>query len=377
MNIKDYIQNNPFRVMGAFTNDSASVLSSNHSRMKAFAAIGKDVAFSQDLANVFGSKPSRHADVLAASTAAICSPEGRLRYGLFWFMNLTATDAKALAALARDGNLLEARKMWEEGEQNMSSLQNQLMCCLLKDPRSYSKALQLALSLYTKYAHEFILTVSNGFNPITPGDLMPTFLAEIVKTSEGKFFWWNKAVKRSGIEAIEHLWSEAKAALHISKLQNALNVAKTTEILSAQDNYDIAVCLMQQAEPHLKALKGLKEEHPLLLSRYVTIADAVCEEILDREIEYYNHIGWFAGKADHVLVLERFCYRYAATIRFKDRCRLNINITMGRKEDAPLFPNGTPDKLIFEYERKKRNSALCAIVAALETAKLEQEKQDC
>lgn len=376
MNIKDYIQDNPFRVMGVFTNDSASALSSNHSRMKAFAAIGKDVAFLQDMESVFDSKPSRNTDALATSIAAISSPEGRLRYGLFWFMNLTATDAKALAALARDGNLLDARQIWEEGEQNMSSLQNQLMCCLLKDPRSYSKALQIALSLYTKYAREFILTVSNGFNPITPDSLLPTFLAEIVKFSDGKIWWWNKAVKRLGNETIGHLWSEAKATLHISKLQHALNVAKTTEILSTQDNYDIAFCLMQQAEPHLKALKELKEEHPLLISRYITIADAVCEEILNREIEYYNHIGWFVGKADHVLVLERFCYRYAATIRFKDRCRLSINITMGRKEDAPLFPNGTPDKLIFESERKKRNTALCAIVAALETVKQEQENQD-
>ena len=122
MNIKDYIQNNPFRVMGVFTNDSANILSSNHSCMKTFASIGKDVAFSQDMVNVFGSKPIRHADALATSIAAISSPGGRLRYGLFWFMNLTATDAKALAALALDGNLLEARQIWEEGEQNMSSL---------------------------------------------------------------------------------------------------------------------------------------------------------------------------------------------------------------------------------------------------------------
>ena len=365
MNIKDYIQNNPFRVMGVFTNDSANILSSNHSRMKAFSAIGKDVAFSQDMVNVFGSKPNRHADALATSISAISSPEGRLCYGLFWFMNLTATDAKALAALARDGNLMEARQIWEGGEQNMSALQNQLMCCLLKDPRSYSRALQLAWSLYTKYAQEFILTVSNGFNTITPDSLMPTFLAEIVKASDGKCMWWNKAVKRSCNVELAHLWSEAKATLHISKLQNALNVAKTTEILSTQDNYDIALQLMHQAEPHLKALKELKEENPLLLSRYTTIADTICEEILDREIEYYNHIGWFAGKANHVLTLERFCYRYAATIRFKDRCRLNINITMRRKTDAPLFPNGMPDDLVFESDRKKRNAGIGAILSAL------------
>ena len=374
MNIKDYIQNNPFRVMGVFTNDSANILSSNHSCMKAFAAIGKDVAFSQDMVNVFGSKPIRHADALATSIAAISSPEGRLRNGLFWFMNFTATDAKALAALALDGNLLEARQIWEEGEQNMSSLQNQLMCCLLKDPRSYSKALQLAMSLYTKYAHEFILTVSNGFNTITPDSLMPTFLAEIVKASDGKCWWWDKAVKRSGNESVAHLWSEAKAALHISKLQDALNVAKTTEIHSTQDNYDIAVRLMQQAEPHLKVLKELKEGYPLLLSRYATIADTLCEEILNREIAYYNHIGWFVDKKDQVLPLLRFCYRYAATIRFKDRCRLNINITMGRKTDAPLFPNGMPDKLLFGGERKKRNAGICAILAALEVKHEECEQ---
>jgi len=373
MNIKDYIQNNPFRVMGVFTNDSAAILSSNHSRMKAFAAIGKDVAFSQDMVSVFGGKPVRDVSALATSIAAISSPEGRLCNGLFWFMNITATDAKALAALARNGNLLEARQMWEEGEQNMSSLQNQLMCCLLKDPRSYSKALQLALSLYTKHAQGFILTVSNGFNAITPDSLMPTFLAEIVKASDGKFCWWDKAVKRSGNEAVGHLWSEAKATLHISKLQNALNVAKTTEIRRTLDNYNIAVRLMKQAEPHLNALKALKEGHPLLLSRYATIADAVCEEILDREIEYYNHIGWFLGKADKVLVLERFCYRYAATIRFKDRCRLSINITMGRKKDAPLLPNGTPDNLLFESERKRRNAGIAAILSSLEKRNMEEK----
>lgn len=376
MNIKDYIQANPFRVMGVFTNDSANILWSNHSRMKAFAAIGKDVDFSQDMVNVFGSKPCRNANTLATCMAAISSPEGRLRHGLFWFMNLTATDAKALAALARDGNLLEARQIWEEGEQNMSSLQNQLMCCLLKDPRSYSKALQLAYSLYTKYAHEFILTISNGFSAITPDALMPTFLTEIIKMSDGQYWWWNKAVKRSGNETIAQLWSEAKATLHISQLQNALNVAKTTEIHSTQDNYDIAFRLMQQAEPHLKALKQLKEGHPLLLSRYATIADAVCEEILNREIEYYNHIDWYVELTDRVLVLERFCYRYAATIRFKDRCRLNINITMGRKVNAPLFPNGMPDNLIIKSNRNKRNSSLCTIVAALEIAKQKQEDQD-
>lgn len=370
MKFKDFIQNNPFRVMGVFTNDSSDIISTNNSRMKAFAVIGKVVSFWQDMISVFGTEPNRQVETLASSVAALSSPEGRLRSGLFWFMNLTATDARALAALARGGDLLEARKVWEDGEQNMSSLQNQLMCCLLKDPRSYSKALQLASTLYRKYGHDFVVTVCNGFEVVSPDQLMSMFLTEIVKASDGDCWWWDKAVKRQGSKAIDLQWTEAKASLHIGKLQDALNVAKTTEIHSTQDNYDIAVALMKQAEPHLKALKALNDGHPALLSRYATIADAVCEEILNREIEYYNHIGWFLGKADRVLVLKRFCYRYAATVRFKDRCRLNINIVLGRSSNAPIFPNGMPDKLFFESDRKKRNAGICAILDAVREQKV-------
>ena len=370
MKFKDFIQNNPFRVMGVFTNDSSDIISTNNSRMKAFAVIGKVVSFWQDMISVFDTEPNRQLETLVSSVAALSSPEGRLRSGLFWFMNLNATDARALAALARGGDLLEARKIWEDGEQNMSSLQNQLMCCLLKDPRSYSRALQLALTLYDNYGHEFITTVSNGFEVITPDKLMPTFLSEIIKVSDGDCWWWDKAVKRLGNETVDLQWTEAKATWHIGKLQDELNVAKTTEIHYTQDNYDIAIALMKQAEPHLKVLKALKDEQPALLSRYATIADSVCEEILNREIEYYNHIGWFSSKTDRLLALERFCYRYAATIRFKDRCKLNINITMGRNESAPLFPNGMPDKLASESDRKKRNAGICAILDAVREKKI-------
>lgn len=366
MKVKDFIQNNPYRVLGVFTNDSFDVMSSHNSFIKAVDAIGKFVYFSQDMDRVFGKKPNRQPNNLHTSMSALSSPMGRLTNGMFWFMDLTATDAKALAVLAKGGDLLAARKIWENDMPNISSIQNQLMCCLLMDSRSYSKALLLASILYTNYGNEFIVTVSNGFDVITPDQLMSTFFTEIIKASDGDCSWWDKAVKRYGNEVIERQWAEAKASLHISKLQDALNVAKGTEIHTTQDNYSIAVRLMDQAEPHLKELKTLKDKHPILLSRYATITDAVCEEILNREIEYFNHTGWFKGFTERVLTLERFCYRYAATIRLKDRCKFNINITLGRKKDAPLFPDGTPDNLT-EYERKKRNAGICDILAALES----------
>ncbi len=366
MKIKDYIQNNPFRIMGVFTNDSSGIISTHRSRMKAYAAIGKTPAFPLDLSSVFGSEPNRKTEALVSSMSTLSTPEERLRNGLFWFMNLTDTDAKALAALAQDGDLLVARHIWENGEQNMSSLQNQLMCCLLKDPRSYSKALQLASTLYSEYGHDFIVVVCNGLDILSPEKLMTTFLGEIIQLAGDDCRWWDKAVKRYGDAKVGLQWAEVKVIRHTRKLQDALNVAKTTEIHSPQDNHIVATSLMKLAEPHLKALKSLKDNFPIFLSRYSTIADAVCEEVLDHEITYYNLSKWFPKKKAMLFMLERFCYRYAATLRFRERCRLNINITLSREKDAPLFPNGMPDKLLNERERNKRNAGICGIVSALQ-----------
>ena len=46
--------------------------------------------------------------------SSLSAPTDCLRHGLFWFMNLTAADAKAF--LAQGGDLLDVRKIWEDGE---------------------------------------------------------------------------------------------------------------------------------------------------------------------------------------------------------------------------------------------------------------------
>ena len=370
MRIKDFIQNNPFRGMGVATNDSSTILSSANSRIKVYATIGRSVSFPMDMDIVFGGKPNRSQSLSASYMSSLSVPVDRLRHGLFWFMNITTVDGHALSVLRQTGDLLEARKLWENAEENMSSLQNRLVCCLLKDPRSYSKAIQIASRLYECYGSELIRTVSNGFNVITPDRLLLMFLEEIVKCSDDDIVCWDKAVKRAGIARIDNLWTEAKSTQLVTRIQQALNVAQSTECLSAHAHYDIAYNLMKQTEPILKTLKSLSDSHPVLLSRYSTIAEAVGEFVLDNEIEYCNNIGWYIDETDKMLEIERFCYRYANTVRFKDRCRLNINITLGRNDNAPLFPNGTPDNLLLESDRMERNAGLCAILSTIRNRKL-------
>lgn len=373
MCIKDYLKNNPYRVLGVATNDSSATLVSHNSQMKAYASIGKSVSFAHDLDMAFGEKPQRQSQDLASALAALSTPEGRLHHSMFWFMNVTVTDAEALAALAKTGSAMEARRIWEKGEQDMSSVQNQLMCNLLMDPRAYAKAIQNAFFLYARFGGEFITTVSGGISVTTPDQLMSLFMMSLIDVSGKEIKWWDRAMRRCHHAPLTNLWIETKARSLIKKLQEVLNAARSSECKTPQDHYDIASHLMHQAEPFLKELKELTDQHFFLLSSYTTIADTLCEFILDEQITYYNRSGWSYSKADRVLPLKRFCYRYAATVRFKNRCKETINIVLGRKKDAPLFPNGTPDNLMFESDRKRRSAGICAILTALEKQKTEEQ----
>ena len=85
--------------------------------------------------------------------------------------------------------------------------------------------------------------------------------------------------------------------------------------------------LMRQAEKPLRLLKGLAARHVFLLSHYVTIADTVCEEILNHEIRYYNRSGWTLDRKRKILILERFCYllvltsrRLPSSLRISQKC---------------------------------------------------------
>ena len=368
MKTKEHIQQNPYRVMGVCTTDPLSHISWQNSRMKAHAAINKEVCCMMDMAAVFGSRPGRQAEALSAANTALCSPMGRLTHGLFWFMSLTDTDASVLETLAMDGDLMAAEKAWEMDTGGMSSLQNRMVCCLLRGSRYYPKALRLASRLYATHGSAFIRLVSKGFDVITPDRLMPAFLAEVIRHSEGKDAQWEKAVERLGDETIALQWAEAKAEALIAVLRDALYVAKAAEIHEALDHYRIAIALKKLADPLLKSLRRLRERHPVLLSRYASIADEVCEEVTSRGISYHNRSAWFPGKKERVLELERFCYRHAMSLHGKRKAQENVNMSLGRPIMAPLFPNASPDRLT-AGDRMKANAGIMAILNALRERK--------
>ena len=364
MKAKELIQQNPYRVMGVSANAPLVLISTQNSWMKAYAAIGKAVYCPHDMTPVFGDSPSRKTGDLAAALAALSTPMSRLTNGMFWFMNLTETDPEAFTILASEGDIKSAVRTWETDPHGMSSLQNRLVCCLLRGSRYYAEALRLASELYTVYGAEFIRRISNGFDVIPPERLMSVFLRETAGHLEAETGRWDKAVERLGDDTVSLQWAEAKADRLVEALKKAVAVAKTTEIHVPKDHYRIADTLRRQSEPLLIRLRQLRNQHPVLLSRYASMANEVCNEVSSRGICYHNETFWFPGKREKVLKLEQFCYRYTMSIKGKRTARTNVNMSLSRRDDAPLFPNGTPDNLN-EDDRKKANAGIGAILNAL------------
>lgn len=72
---------------------------------------------------------------------------------------------------------------------------------------------------------ELDLTITREMaNPIMYPFFERAIVSEIINSTDGDCFWWDKAVKRMDDEHISHLWADVKANHHVKKMQEALNV---------------------------------------------------------------------------------------------------------------------------------------------------------
>ena len=139
----DLIQNNPFRVLGVYSNSSQKEIVANQGRMKAFLNVGKSVDFPLDLNDLIPS--------ILRTTESVSSANGKLTiaseqffYGQFWFIKLTNLDDIAFNHLISH-NEKKALEIWAKKD-DVSSLQNRFIYYLIKEDIGH--ALDLFCRLY-------------------------------------------------------------------------------------------------------------------------------------------------------------------------------------------------------------------------------------
>lgn len=334
----DIIQNNPYRLLGIYSNSPTREKVANHNRLQAFLNVGREVSFPLDLPTLIPAI-TRNAEAVSDADAQLTLPNEQLRYAQFWFMKATPVDDIAMNHLIA-GNVDEAISMWERRE-NASSIQNRIVCALIQD--DYAKVFICAEKLYSSYKEEFVNIVLGGYNTVDVGNLEYHFLDELCKTVGAR----NILSYLSNTDWKQYVSSKTITPL-IDTLQSAVNAAKSSKGQGITARYNAGVKLMNDTQTTLAQLRTLL---PVTDLRYQMIADKLGLEILQCGIDYYNGSN-AADAARKAMRLQSYALSVVVGQMAKDRCRENVDILQNIINNLPLEEVFAEDRAINEELRR-------------------------
>ena len=353
------LQNNPYHLLGVYSNSPTKERLANHNRMKAFLKVGKPVSFPLDLPQYLASINRTEASVTDAE-AKLTLPKDQILYAQFWFVKMTPLDDVAFNHLIA-GDIDKAEDIWEKKE-CASSLQNRIVCALIRS--DYACAITCAETLYgsTQYVSELISAiVGSGGNPDTSA-LSLSFidvLCDEVGTNILLPFITNDTWK-------SHIEEKAVKPL-IDSIQGAIDTAKKSKGKGSNARFNAGEALRKDTRNSLLQLKNFLSTTDL---QYQMIADKLGLEILQCGIDYYND-SEEPDAAHKAMSLQKYAKSIVVGQMAKDRCKENVDILQKIIDNLPPSEVFAEDRAIHEELRKYclLPDKICHAVTLLNNAK--------
>ena len=312
------LKNNPYRLLGVYTNSPTKERLANHNRMKAFLKVGKSVSFSLDLPQYL--QPIDRTDTLVADAdAKLALPKDQMFYALFWFIKTTPVDDIAFNHLIA-GERSKAEEIWQKKE-TLSSLQNRIVCALMCD--DYKQALSCAETLYAnmEYVNQFVSAVIGTGGNVDVTDLPFTFLDALCEEIDVQKILphiensiWKKHISGKAINPL------------IDTIQNAIAIAKKSR--GKGDNVQLAKARLGAGKALMEGTKEglLQLRNYLSISdlQYQMIADKLAQEILQCGIDYFNNTN-DDDAPQQAMFLQNYALSIAVGTLVKQRCKENID----------------------------------------------------
>lgn len=306
------LTNNPYRILGVFSNSPKKEVLSNLNKMKAFLKVGKSMSFPLDLPTFL--PPIERTDVsVSTAQSAIELPVDQLKHTLFWFMKDTQFDEIAFNHLF-SGNITQAKDIWSKKE-SVSSVLN-LMACAMIEQDVVSLALN-ADKLLSNHATEFCQKVNETVK-LTSDELTQLFVDSI---SEDSTFSISALANVSGTSSTwRNTLSKGLISPIIDLINNSIQVAKQASGPLA--NYNAGVKLMEETKQPLAQLKGLLGASDM---QYQMIADKLANAILQCGINYFNDTEE-DNAPDKAKILQGYALSISVGQMAKERCKENVNV---------------------------------------------------
>lgn len=327
------IINNPYRILGVFTNSSKKEIVANKGKLNAFLKVGKNLEFPLDLKTILPSV-QRSINSLAQAESVLSLAKDQLRYVLFWFVNQTQIDDIAFNHLIA-GNIDTAISIWEK-KISFSSLQNIMLCSLLKG--DYQRAFSNANILFEEYLQNYIKLLSNQIT-ISTLDLIHLFidcLFEEEGINHSIFFnlidntTWNDYIKTKLIQPL------------IDSISKEIEKAGSANRKDSKARYLAGSILKKNTTDSIKRLKKLL---PTTDMQYQILIDKLGLEILQCGIDYFN-----TSEEPDAAIKAMELQTYALTIVVgkvaKERCKENVDILKKIIDELPPMEVFEEDKTI-------------------------------
>ena len=307
------LQNNPYRLLGVYSNSPTRERLANHNRVKAFLKVGKPVSFPLDIPQYLSSINRTEASV-ADADAKLTLPKDQILYAQFWFIKVTPLDDVAFNHLFA-GEIDKAEEIWQKRE-CASSLQNRIVCALMCG--KYAEAISLAETLYsnTQYVNQLAAAVVGMGGNFNVSDLTFSFndaLCDEIGANKLLSFitntTWKDYIKDKAIKPI------------ITHIQDAIDVAHRSKDKGAA-RYEAGKVLMEETKRLVSQLGDLLSTSEI---QYQTIVDKLGLEILQCGIDYYND-SEEPDAAKKAMVLQRYAKNIVVGQMAKDRCKENVDI---------------------------------------------------
>ena len=353
------LRNNPYRLLGVYSNSPTKERLANHNRMKAFLKVGKPVSFPLDLPQYLSAIKRTETSVMDAE-AQLTLPKDQLLYAQFWFVKATRLDEVAFNHLFA-GEIDKAEEIWQKKD-TASSLQNRIVCALMRE--DYRRAVTCAEILYGNplYSNQFVSAILGADGNADVASLAFRFL-DVLCDEAGA----NQLLPFIDDDAWESHVEEKAVKPLVDSIQDAIAIAKKSKEKGAEARLNAGEALRENTRSAFQQLKGFLSATDL---QYQMIADKLGLEILQCGIDYFN--GSDEPEAAHkAMSLQKYAQSIVVGQMAKDRCKENVDILQKIIDDLPPSEVYAEDKAIKEELRKycQLPDKICHAVTLLNNTK--------
>ena len=336
MSIPKLLTDNPYRVLGVYSNSPLRDRVANQNRLNAFAKVGKEASFPSDFCALIPEKPTRTSESISAAITAINLDKEQLKYALFWFINGSPIDDIALHHL-QAGNIDKAKEVFTRKESCSSLINVGVMALAGGDATTALRCISNVVH-NSVYRAELYQALGIANLQLTEDELAQMFISELVKEIPAK------TLLSAATNPIDRAII-GKIALDepISAINSAVALAKNADSKNPVASLAAGTKLMNSTK---SALKTVREIAGADSPQYQMAADNVAKQVLQCSIHYYNNAPETDVESPRkAMALQSYALSLAVGQLTRDRCQHNYDILKKAVDDMP------PAEVAFEAQK--------------------------